>query len=204
MNISCSQTDDDAWDPLFIGSLIGPLEKYPDASVAMCGVKRVDESGNFLDITRFSALSDPDYSRFKMALYGSGHDVITFYWYGLFRLKDFKKFYKNFDNSFAGDLVLICEMLMSTRFCYVDKILHTRKFNIAHGTAERYPDEEIGKNYGDRLKFFGLLFRFGPYLFRSENIPARRKIWIPFMAIALGLWMCRLFYLIHVKKIRVI
>jgi len=192
--------DDDGWEPEFIRSLVIPMEENACISVSMSGVKRIDEFGNFFDITRFNEFRYEKYNQFKMALYGASHDNITFYMYGLFRLKVIKQFYTNFDNTYGKDLVLICEMLMSTRFYYVDEILHTRNFNIIQGTAERYPDEEIGKNYGDRLKFFRLLFRLGPYLFRSKNIPGYHKIWIPFIVVRFGLWMCQLFYSEILKK----
>ena len=181
--------DDDEWEPLFVDTLLLRLEKYSEISVAMSGVKRIDESGNLYDIIRFPELTDIKYNQFKFLLFAVCHREITLYMYGLFRSNSLKKFYQNLDNSFASDFVVICEMLFTLRFHYVDCILHNNRYYLNSGnTAVRYPDEEIGKNYGDRFNYPKLFFRFVFYLCRSKNIPLNRKLWIPFLVIRHGIW----------------
>ena len=193
--------DDDEWLPTFISTLLEPLQKYPEVSVAMCGVKRIDESGIFFDIVRFSEFNGPDYNLLRAGLYAACNDVITFYIYGLYRLSFLKRFYQNLDDSFGKDLIIVTEMLMSSKFFYVDKFLHIRKLYLKQGTAERYSDEGLGRNYGDRLNYLKLFLNFGPFLFRSKNIPKLRKFLIPFMVIRQGLWVGNIYWLKIISSI---
>jgi hypothetical protein len=181
--------DDDEWEPSFVETLLSPLERYSEISVAMCGSRRVDELDNLYDIVRFPELMDINYPQFKFSLSQVRHTEITYFMYGLYRSTCLKKFYQNLDNSYASDLVVIFEILMTSKFHYVDSILFKNRFYLITGnTAVRYPDEEIGKNYADPFNYLKLFFRFGPYLCRSRNIPKTHKLWIPFLVIRQGIW----------------
>ena len=179
--------DDDIWEPTFILQLLVLLLQNSDVSVAMSGVKKIDDCGSIVDITRYKEFLIPDYNQFRLALFAASHDVITYYMYGLHRTKVMKKFYMNLDNSFGKDMMVMCELLLSTKFGYFDEILHVRYVHFK-GTAELYADEEIGKSYGDPFNYLKLLFRFGPFLFLSPNIPEKHKKWIPFMVMRQGIW----------------
>jgi hypothetical protein len=124
---------------------------------------------------------------FKTALYAVTHNEFSFLIYGLHKRTVIKKFSANFDSSYGNDLIVITEMLLSTKFGYVDEILHIRQA-YSKSAGERYPDEEIGRTYGNPLNYFSMLWNLGPYLFRSPNIPKKRKLWIPFLVISQGIW----------------
>jgi glycosyltransferase involved in cell wall biosynthesis len=179
--------DDDEWESHFVFSLLDLLIKNTDVAVSMCGVKRIDDFDNVVDITRYRVLLQPDYNRFRLAVFAASHDVITYYIYGLYRTIVLKKFSKNLDNSFGKDLVVLCEILLSAKIGYIDEVLYIRHIHLK-GTAELYPQEEIGKYYSDPLNYLKLFVSFGPYLLRSPNIPSKRKLWIPFMVIRQGIW----------------
>ena len=184
--------DDDEWESPFIYLLIELLLKRPDVSGAMSGVKIIDDHGKIVKTIRYPLISKPDYSRFRLAFFASSHDEITFLIYGLYRTEKAKHFYKNSDNTFGKDMLMVCDMLLSAKFGYIDEILHIRHVHLK-GTAELYKEEELGKNYRDSLNYLKLFFRFGPYLLRSSNIPLKHKFWLPFMSIRQGIWIGRIY-----------
>jgi len=179
--------DDDIWEPTFISRLLVFFDNNTEVSVVMCGVKTIDEHGKITSITRYHDFSKPDYNQFKMALYAVTHNAFSVYIYGLHRTKVIKKYAVNLDSTYGNDLIVMTEMLLSTKFGYVDELLHARQV-YSKSIGERYSDEELGMNYGDPFNYFSMLFQLGPFLFRSPNIPAKRKLWIPFMVLSQGIW----------------
>ncbi len=178
--------DDDEWESRFVDRLLDIMQSS-DIAVAMCSVKRIDDSDNIVDIVRYQLLLQPDYNPFLLAVFAASHDVITFYIYGLYRTRILKKFSKNLDNTFGKDLVILCELFLSEKIGYIDEVLHIRSIHIKR-TAELYSQEDIGKNYGDPFNYLKLFFSFGPYLLQSPNIPLKQKFWIPCMVIRQGIW----------------
>jgi glycosyltransferase involved in cell wall biosynthesis len=186
--------DDDEWESSFVDTLLPDLVNYSDISVVMCGIKRVDENGNLFDIIRFPELTDFNYHQFKFSLFVASHTEISYYIYGLYRSKCLKLFYQNLDNSFASDHKVISELLMTTKFHYIDQPLYINQCYLVLGdTASRYPNEEIGKNYADPFNYLKFFLSFGPYLYRSKNIPVDHKVWIPFLVIRQGIWVCGIY-----------
>src|SRR4030095_14326892 len=82
----------------------------------------------------------------------------------------------------AGDRLMMIQVAMSTRFRYVDQVLHTRLINDA-SLAVRYKNEEFGKAWHDRNAHLKKDLAIGPYLFQSQIIPWQRKFWIPTIVI---------------------
>jgi glycosyltransferase involved in cell wall biosynthesis len=191
--------DDDEWDPSFIFSLLSSFIEDLEVVVSMCSVKRVDDFYNTLDIVRFPHILEKNYNQFQLAWFASSHDSITFFLYGLYRTEGIRKFSKNLDNSFGKDMIIICELILSRKIAYLDEVLHIRHIH-PKGTAEMYPGEEIGKNYGDHLNYLKLWFAFGSHLFVSSNIPLRRKFWIPLLVMKMGFWV-GLFYIKKVFRV---
>jgi glycosyltransferase domain-containing protein len=179
--------DDDEWEPQFISRLLVFLLQNPDVSVVMSGVTRIFDNGRKRDVTRFREQSRSNYNQFRLAFFAAGHTEITFYIYGLYRTNILKKFSANLDNSFAKDVIVICEMVLSVKFGYVDELLHIQHIH-SKNTSERYSGEEIGKTYGDPLNYLKLFVGFGSHMLRSSNIPVKHKLWIPFIMIRLGIW----------------
>ena len=179
--------DDDEWESHFIYRLLDFLIQNTNVAVSMCGIKRIDDFDNIIDIIHYRVLLQSDYNQFRLAFFAASHDVIVYYINGLYRTKLLKKFSKYLDNTFGKDFIILCELLLSAKMGYVNEVLYIRHIHLK-GTAELYSQEEIGKNYGDPFNYLKLFINFGPYLLRSSNIPLKHKFWIPFMVIRQGVW----------------
>jgi FkbM family methyltransferase len=113
-----------------------------------------------------------------MSIFAASHVNLTFFFHGLFRTDFIRKFTKNLDDIFGKDLLIICEMLMSTRIHWVNKVLFTKGIDNTRNTE--YLDK-------DKFCWLKLFFNFAPYLAKSKNIPTVRKFWIPLMMINHGI-----------------
>ena len=198
LQIACGKyfmwaSDDDQWDPDFIQKLVWDLERYPpDHTVAMCNTTEIDVLRNVVRFTQYKSALKPGYSQFRLSLYAAGHDQITQLMYGLYLTDTLRNFMKNYDDSFASDILIINEMLLCERIGVVNEPLFTKYVHLL-GTAQRYPDEAIGKSYGDPLNCLKLFLRFGPYLLKSPYIPLRRKLWIPVLWARHGIWVASVY-----------
>lgn len=186
-------SDDDEWESEFIQRLLGYLLCNVDASVAMSSIKRIDEYGNVFDIIKYNQLLRENYNQFRWAVFAASHDIISYFIYGLYRTLDVREFDGDFDNSFGKDMVLMCELALSTKMGCIDEILYINHIYLKKGTSERYADEEIGKSYGDPLNYFKFFLNFGPCLLFSPRIPIKNKLCIPFMVIKQGMWIGRIY-----------
>ena len=184
--------DDDEWEPNFISFLLDFLIRNTDIAVVMSGMKRIDDFNNVVDIIRYKELSNQDYSQFKLSIFAAGHDIIAYYIYGLFRTTEAKKFYFNIDNSYGKDVIIACELVLSTKLGYIDELLFINHIH-PEGVAKRYSQEEIGRSYADPLNYLKLFLNLGPYLLSSPNIPVKRKLWVPFMVLRRGMFAGRLY-----------
>jgi hypothetical protein len=77
---------------------------------------------------------------------------------------------------------LMIQIAMSTRFRYVDQVLHTRLIN-GEPIAVRYKDEALGRAWHDPKAHLKRDLAIGPYLLQSQIIPWQRKFWIPIIVI---------------------
>jgi glycosyltransferase involved in cell wall biosynthesis len=173
---------DDLWGKSFVPSMVEELESHPDASVAMSAVERLHESGSAHDVVRFKVKNPNLMTTFELAMAlaeGSPHHLFI---YGLFRRDFLRRAFKNFPSVIASDRLLMIQVAMSTRFRYVDQVLHTRHIN-DQPIAVRYKNEEFGRAWHDPKAHLKKDLAIGPYLLRSEIIPWRRKFWIPIIVI---------------------
>ena len=174
---------DDLWNKSFVRSMVNELQAYSDVSVAMSAVKRLHESTGSHDVVRFEDVANPNsMTTFDLAMalaLGSPHHLFI---YGLFRRDFLRRAFKNFPNVIASDRLLMIQIAMSTRFRYVDQVLHTRFIN-EEPIAIRYKNEEFGRAWHDSKAHLKKALATGPYLLRSQIIPWQRKFWIPVLVI---------------------
>ncbi len=200
--------DDDTWEPEFVSRLAHLLDCNAQISVAMTGGKQFYDDGVVIERMHVQDLVRPGYNQFKLAVSAAAHNIvawelINYYWYGLYRAEVLRRFACNLDNSFQKDQLIICELLLSERVGYVDELLYA-KHMYPKAFSERYPGEEQGKSYGDRLGHLKQSIRFGPYLLRSPNVPWEHKLWIPFLAIRQGIGTYMIFKTLMVRKLCII
>lgn len=174
--------DDDEWELNSIEILVNKLEENADSSLIMSACKRMDENDTPYDIVlSFNSKLDINHSNsFKLALDASTNYFWTYIFYGLFRTEYLRKIYHHNPEVFGFDLIFSIHVLMSTKITYIPDILYIRKVH-TQSTAERYTKEEIGKQYADPLKFYRLISATGPFLMRSQVIPMKNKMKIPFI-----------------------
>ena len=174
---------DDLWSKSFVRCLVGELQDHSDASVAMSAIKRLHESGGSHDVVRFQDKANPNsMTTFELAMalaFGSPHHLFI---YGLFRRDFLRHAFKNFPTVIASDRLMMIQIAMSTRFRYVDQVLHTRLIN-DEPIAIRYKDEEFGRAWHSPKAHLKKNLAIGPYLLKSQIIPWRRKLWVPIIVI---------------------
>jgi glycosyltransferase involved in cell wall biosynthesis len=170
---------DDLWSKSFVRSMVQELQGHADASVAMSAVERLYESGSAPDVVRFEDEANPNsMTTFELAMalaHGSPHHLFI---YGLFRRDFLRRAFKDFPSVIASDRLLMIQVAMSTRFRYVDQVLHTRHIN-DEPIAVRYKDDEFGRAWHDKNAHLKKDLAIGPYLLQSQIIPWQRKFWIP-------------------------
>jgi glycosyltransferase involved in cell wall biosynthesis len=174
---------DDVWTNTFIGSMVRELETHTDAAVAMCAVERVYENGATHDLVRYPGRANPNtMTTFQLALAlaeGSPHHLFI---YGLYRTEFLRQAFVNFPRVIASDRLMMIQVALSTRFRFVDEVLHIRSIN-NKPIPLRYKDEEYGQTWHDRRAHLKKDLALGPYLLQSQIIPWQRKLWIPIIVI---------------------
>ena len=189
---------DDLWGNSFVRTMANELESHSDASVAMSAVERAHENGSAGDVVRFNDANPNSITTFQLVMalaHGSPHHYFI---YGLFRRDFLRQAFKNFPSVIASDRLMMIQIAMSTRFRYVDEVLHTRYIN-DQPIPVRYKDEEFGKAWHDRHAHLKKDLAIGPYLLQSQLIPWQRKFWIPLIVI----WppLRRLYYRTHFNRL---
>lgn len=189
---------DDLWSKSFVRMMANELENHSDASVAMSAVERAHENGSAGDVVRFNDVNPNSITTFQLVMalaHGSPHHYFI---YGLFRRDFLRCAFKNFPSVIASDRLMMIQIAMSTRFRYVDEVLHTRYIN-DQPIPVRYKDEEFGKAWHDRHAHLKKDLAIGPYLLQSQLIPWQRKFWIPLIVI----WppLRRLYYRTHFNRL---
>ena len=189
---------DDLWGKSFVRMMVKELEDHSDASVAMSAVERAHENGSAGDVVRFNDANPNSITTYQLVMalaHGSPHHYFI---YGLFRRDFLRQAFKNFPSVIASDRLMMIQIAMSTRFRYVDELLHTRYIN-DQPIPVRYKDEEFGKAWHDRHAHLKKDLAIGPYLLQSQLIPWQRKFWIPLIVI----WppLRRLYYRTHFNRL---
>jgi len=181
--------DDDEWEINSVNTFVMELDRESRNSVVMSACKRVDEDGQLHDIVHnFNSKLDPNQKNpLKLTLDASTNYYWTYLFYGLFRTEYLKKTFNLAPDIFGFDVLFICHILMSTKMRYIDDVLYIRMVH-KEGTAVRYANEKIGKQYADYFKFYKMIFSFGPYLMRSHLIPVINKVWIPLIVLHMTLY----------------
>lgn len=181
---------DDYWFTEFVSSLVEEMKKHTAAGVAMCAVHRVLEDGTLFDIVRFPGRKNPNHKSFLgMALGLATSLKYNLFIYGLFRTQLIKSALPApiID---SGDRWFLAQFALSTRFRYVDNVLHVRRFH-RKPYQDRYPDDELGrikKESEKRWFYFRPVLILYRVLSRSKIVPKHRKIFIP---IVLGYLFCK-------------
>lgn len=170
---------DDYWSPRFVRATIDELLANPDSHVAFCKVECVTEEQAHVRFVRFAEEgSSPNdinsFQQFKHIQYGS---PLYYFIYGLFRTRFLRDaFAQPFPNVPSGDVVLMSEIALATRFRYVDEPLHRRMLHVKD-CYERYPDEDSTQliqhgHWNDAACAQSLKKR----LWRSRIVPMHRKL----------------------------
>jgi glycosyltransferase involved in cell wall biosynthesis len=179
---------DDFWEPTFISSLVSSLLANSSSPVAMCAVKIVTEDGIHYDTIRFFNGIDPSkIDNFRLSLNAAINPFLTYYIYGLYKKIFIEQAYLNLPSVFGSDVLFVCQVFLSAKPLYTDKVLHIKMIR-NRCTADLYSEELIGKLYGKNLKYTTMSLALGPFLFRSTVISWRRKLWIPIISARQMIW----------------
>lgn len=133
-------SDDDWWDPRFVETLVGVLERNPEYGVAMsCFYERLVHAGanegqTTLYKHHFTNLSHQE----LYWLYLRGRKTIIFF-FGLYRTELLKKIFKRGSPvSFQGTHIILAEVALATRSYSVPEPLHMRLQDM-RSHDERHP-----------------------------------------------------------------
>lgn len=171
---------DDGWAPGFVSAMVADLQKRPRAAVTFCAIDCVNEDGSPLHTIRFRTESGqtPDQlsclELFKRIQYGEAHYL---YLYGLFRTAFLQRAMpKMLPQVPSMDVHLLAEIALTTRFGFVDQVLHTRTIH-PRPAYKRYPTEEYARlaREGVWTPQAELAF-LREYIWKSPLVPLHRKV----------------------------
>lgn len=168
--------DDDIHEREFISSLVEPLENVSEIMGAMCSTARIDESENFIDVVRFSDVSNP--------IAASYHMEMTYFYHGIFRTDKLRKFQENTLDFYGKDLMVVCEMILASKLIWINRVLFKKGLN--RQRAESFFEE-------DPFCWIKMFFNFPINLLNSKNIKAIDKLYIFPMTGVFGIWVAKLY-----------
>ena len=170
---------DDWWAPAFVSSTVSELETDPQAGVCMTALRRVHDDGTVKDEIRMAGERDPSaMSPLRLAFATAQGENYYFFIYGLYRRVWLEAAFERLPGVKGADHLFVTQVALAIPFRYIDDMLHVRQVHET-GPADRYADEEIGVAYQDRWGDWKRVAAAGPFLFRSDVIPLRRKPLIP-------------------------
>jgi glycosyltransferase involved in cell wall biosynthesis len=167
--------DDDNHNPGFISTLVTAIESG-NAIGAMCSTKRIDENGRFIDIVRFNTGG--------VSVLGLSRLELTFFFHGVFRTGELKKYINTSSSIFGLDFIKVYEMLLSSKLVWVDQVLFTKGY-------DRKKNDAVYKS--DRLCWVKLAYRFPVYLLTSEYIVPEKKVLIVPITVMFWIWIGKLY-----------
>jgi glycosyltransferase involved in cell wall biosynthesis len=180
---------DDYWLSDFVSSLVEELNRHPEAGVAMCAVDRTWKDGTLFDTVRFSGRKNPNRKSFLgMALGLATSLKYNLFIYGLFRTRLIKSALP-IPIVESGDRWFLSQFALTTKFRYIDSVLHIRMVHY-EPYQDRYPDDEFGRKKmvsEKRWFYFQPVLVVYRILSHSKIVPWHRKIFIP---IILGYLFC--------------
>ena len=179
---------DDCWMPGFVESLLRALQLDSRADVAFCDLDRFWEDGVFLDRIAFGGSRNPR----NMGHLGLAYSIAAqsrhyFFIYGLFRTNFLKNLVKQFPDGAAFDQVFMCRIALITKFAYVNEVLHIRTARRSRLEDRSGKDDPLSKSVCKATRYFSIPFQGGAYLMNCEDIPLKRKVFVPFL---MGRWFC--------------
>ena len=168
--------DDDIHEREFISSLVDPLEKNPEILGTMCSTTRIDEIGGFIDVVRFSDVSNP--------LSAPYHLELTFFFHGVFRTMGLRKFMEDTTEIFGLDLIIVCEMILASKLVWINHMLFTKGF-------DRQRNSRIFDS--DPLCWIKMAYNFPIYLLESKNVTTKNKLLVIPMSLVFLVWVIKLY-----------
>ncbi len=169
---------DDLWLPGFVAALVQDLDQHPSAAVAMSAIRRIGKGGKLGSVVRFRGARDPwGMSPLALAWALASSRKYNYFISGLFRRSVLKTV--SFPVGVSPEKVPLTELALSSRFRYVDEILHHRQLH-PKKTEERYPDDPYARllasgAWGD-LHHLWLMFAA---IVSSRTVPLGRKLLAP-------------------------
>jgi glycosyltransferase involved in cell wall biosynthesis len=171
--------DDDHWERWFIGDLVNAMEPDENISLGITACRRIGPGGK--DIMRFPEFryNYSFFTTFKNMLTALYDDRFGFFYMGLYRKNLLEKVWDRAEDVHGKDIVIVAELLMSTRLCYVDELLFEKQmYGISSTDFDRDPL--------CTLKFYWYFVR---RLTFSRNIPIHRKLVLPLIFGTSFVWM---------------
>jgi glycosyltransferase involved in cell wall biosynthesis len=176
---------DDRWAPEFVGGLLSELQANPSASLAVCAIERRRENGSLHDLMRYVGALDPTRaSPIRLVdLAAAGTEYMLFI-YGLFRTEYLRRAFLRLPHFEAGDQLFFIHVALSTRIRYVDQVWSFRRV-ADHPLRLRYADDPDARIWRDPLGPWRIFMQAGPYLLRSDLVPTRYKLLVPWVVLRL-------------------
>jgi glycosyltransferase involved in cell wall biosynthesis len=169
---------DDVWEPDFVASLVGALQREPGAGVAMSAIRRTTESGESVDLLRFDDVARWGWLRRAMA--AAGRNAVHLWIYGLYRTATLRAIALPFPHVAAGDRIFAVKLALSTDLAYVDRPLYGKQVADRH-VAERYADERLGQQWSQRRWVVGTGWRLVREIAAAPTVPATRRLAAPLL-----------------------
>lgn len=178
--------DDDYWLPEFISKMAAELERNPDSSVALCGMRRLLDNKSEYDVIRFSGKADPSrMSHFQLGMALAAGKKYNIYLYGLYRTEFLRLAAQRLPSVQGCDRLFASQVALATKFSYVDEILYIRNVHSV-SFKERFKDDPYGVEFRNFFYAEKNFLHLGPYLCRSKIIPIKRKLYIPLLVLQYG------------------
>lgn len=176
---------DDYYGPEHVEYLVAELDLHSKAVVAMSGTIRLLPTGEIQDIIKYKESESPNsLSNMGLAWRLVSGKLYHVYIYGLFRANFLKNSFNEVPQVKGADRLFICAAALAANFRYVDQITYFRRVYKGHAYGRYYlSDMHLAKIYSDAFGSIKASLALGPYLLRSNIIPARRKLFIPFVVI---------------------
>jgi glycosyltransferase involved in cell wall biosynthesis len=174
---------DDWWERDHVAGLFQELSDHADCVAAMSATVRYKSDGAVFDVVRYAGRKNPNLiSSVRLAFLIAGGGLYHFYIYGMFNTAFLRRVIDNMPNVKGADRQFICQIALAAKVRYVDRLSYMRQTYTTPAVLRyRSSDAKLSAIYSDLFGMYKSAWSFGPYLFHSPEIPARRKLWIPLL-----------------------